>query len=188
MLKVVLDTNIYVSALIKRGGKPDQILRLVERYRLFCAEAILEEVHRVLHYPRIKRKHKLKEEEIEEHILYVRSIATVYSSLPKVEVIEEDPVITSSWPARRRLGRIISSPGMSTSRTWRPTEGSRSSLRRNSSISCDKGARTPRRIGSQLPTFPIQHKGSQVAVVLHVLGLVVDCWNSGGCWCRGGPS
>ena len=78
MLKVVLDTNIYVSALIKRGGKPDQILRLVERYRLFCAEAILEEVHRVLHYPRIKRKHKLKEEEIEEHILSIRSIATVY--------------------------------------------------------------------------------------------------------------
>ena len=91
MLKVVLDTNIYVSALIKRGGKPDQILRLVERYRLFCAEAILEEVQRALNYPRIKRKYKLKEKEIAEHIRYIRSIATVYRSLPKVEVIEEDP-------------------------------------------------------------------------------------------------
>lgn len=110
MLKVVLDTNIYVSALIKRGGKPDQILRLVERYRLFCAEAILEEVHRVLHYPRIKRKHKLKEEEIEEHILSIRSIATVYSSLPKVEVIEEDPEdnIILACAAEARADYIVS--------------------------------------------------------------------------------
>jgi len=91
MFKVVLDTNIYVSALLKRGGKPDQILRLIEKYQLFCSEEILEETHRVLHYPRIKRKYKLKEREIEEHLLYIRSIATIISSLPKVNVIKEDP-------------------------------------------------------------------------------------------------
>jgi putative PIN family toxin of toxin-antitoxin system len=92
MLKVVLDTNIYVSALLKRGGKPDQILRLIEKYQLFCAEEILEETHRVLHYPRIKRKHKVAERESAEHLIYVRSIATIVTSLPQVSVIKGEPV------------------------------------------------------------------------------------------------
>lgn len=91
MLKVVFDTNIYVSALIKRSGKPDQLLRFIEKYQLFTAEEILHETHRVLHYPRIKQKHKVSEEEIEAHLIYIRSIARVVSPLPEVSVIVEDP-------------------------------------------------------------------------------------------------
>lgn len=88
---MVLDTNIYVSALLKRGGKPDQILRLIEKYQLFCTEEILEETHRVLRYPRIKRKHKVTEREIAEHLIYIRSIAAIVTSLPEVSVIKRDP-------------------------------------------------------------------------------------------------
>jgi putative PIN family toxin of toxin-antitoxin system len=92
MLKVVLDTNIYVSALLKRGGKPDQILRLIEKYQLYCTEEILEETHRVLHYPRLRRKYKVTEREIAEHLIYLRSIATIVTSLPEVSVIKGEPV------------------------------------------------------------------------------------------------
>lgn len=91
MLKVVFDTNLYVSSLIKRGGKPDQIIRQIEKYELFCTEEILEETHRVLRYPRIRRKHKLTEEEIVAHLVYIRSIATMVSHLPRVNIIKEDP-------------------------------------------------------------------------------------------------
>jgi len=71
MVKVVLDTNVYVSGLIKRGSKPDRVLRRVESYHLFCCEEILRE--------------------IERYLVYIRSIATVVGCLPEVRVIDEDP-------------------------------------------------------------------------------------------------
>ena len=91
MVKVVLDTNVYVSGLIKRGSKPDRVLRRVESYHLFCCEEILREIERVLRYPRIKGKYGLSEEEIERYLVYIRSIATVVGCLPEVRVIDEDP-------------------------------------------------------------------------------------------------
>ena len=51
MYKVVLDTNVYISALL-RGRKPEIILRLssapFKRYDLFTSQAILDEIDRIL--------------------------------------------------------------------------------------------------------------------------------------------
>lgn len=51
MYKVVLDTNVYLSALL-RGGKPEIILRLshnpFKRFELHTSLAILQELDRVL--------------------------------------------------------------------------------------------------------------------------------------------
>ncbi|MHB9052523.1 MAG: putative toxin-antitoxin system toxin component, PIN family [Thermoleophilia bacterium] len=51
MYKVVLDTNVYISALL-RGRKPEIILRLssapFKRYNLYTSQAILKELDRVL--------------------------------------------------------------------------------------------------------------------------------------------
>lgn len=51
MYRVVLDTNVYLSALL-RGRKPEVILRLssapFKRYNLFVSPAILDELDRVL--------------------------------------------------------------------------------------------------------------------------------------------
>lgn len=93
MLKAVLDTNVLVSGLLKRGrgGVPDQILRRLEKYQLFCAKEILEETRRVLHYPRIQKKHRLTDEEIRQYLTYLRSVAVLVEDLPALEVIHEDP-------------------------------------------------------------------------------------------------
>ena len=51
MYKVVLDTNVYLSALL-HGGKPEKILRHSynpqQRYELYTSIAILQELARVL--------------------------------------------------------------------------------------------------------------------------------------------
>ena len=51
MYRVVLDTNVYISALT-RGRKPEIVLRLssppFKRYDLFVSQAIFDEIDRVL--------------------------------------------------------------------------------------------------------------------------------------------
>jgi putative PIN family toxin of toxin-antitoxin system len=50
MQRIVLDTNIYISAILT-SGKPRAILDLVreKKFRLFISEDILNEIERVLH-------------------------------------------------------------------------------------------------------------------------------------------
>ena len=56
MIKVVLDANIFVSAILTPKGKSAQILDLVvkRKIELVISQPILEEVRRVLFYPHIK--------------------------------------------------------------------------------------------------------------------------------------
>lgn len=93
MPSVVFDSNVLVSGLLKRhrGGVPDQIIRQPEKYELHLAEEILSETRRVLHYPRIQKKAQLSEEEIDEYLDDLRSIATLHTNLPDVDVIAADP-------------------------------------------------------------------------------------------------
>ena len=55
MLKLVLDTNTIISGLLWKGNE-FQLLQEVERGNamLFLTPPILEEIKRVLHYPRLK--------------------------------------------------------------------------------------------------------------------------------------
>ncbi|MCL2134537.1 MAG: putative toxin-antitoxin system toxin component, PIN family [Candidatus Bathyarchaeota archaeon] len=56
VLKIVLDTNVWVSALIW-GGKPATIVESAEQGRIdiFVSESIVEEISRVLNYPKIEK-------------------------------------------------------------------------------------------------------------------------------------
>ena len=93
MLKAVLDTNVLVSGLIKRwrGGIPDQIIRQADKFQLCLSEEILEDTHRVLHYPRIQKKYHLSEERIEEYLNDLRSIIFFVKDVPFLDVIKDDP-------------------------------------------------------------------------------------------------
>ena len=61
MIRAVLDANVIVSAVLTRTGIPAQILDAwrTERFALLVSLPILEEVARVLEYPRIARLHHL---------------------------------------------------------------------------------------------------------------------------------
>jgi len=56
VLKIVLDTNVWVSALIW-GGNPSAIVNAAEHgaIDIFISEPIVEEISRVLSYPKIEK-------------------------------------------------------------------------------------------------------------------------------------
>jgi len=73
-MRVVLDANVYVSALVGARGAPKQIIDLwhAEAFELLTSDAILDEIERVLNYPKIAELHKLTEAERRELITLLR--------------------------------------------------------------------------------------------------------------------
>jgi hypothetical protein len=67
MLKIVLDTNVFVSSLLARHGAPAQLIDAWrdQRFLFCCSPAILAEVQRVLAYPKLREKYHLTAEEID---------------------------------------------------------------------------------------------------------------------------
>lgn len=57
MLRVVVDTNVLISALIKPDGSPGMILRLLQRgkYRLLYSPTTLKELENVLQRPYFRK-------------------------------------------------------------------------------------------------------------------------------------
>jgi uncharacterized protein len=55
-MRVILDTNVLLAALISPGGVPDQIYRAWRgrRFDLITAREQLNELHRVSRYPKLK--------------------------------------------------------------------------------------------------------------------------------------
>jgi len=94
MLKIVLDANVFASALLNPHGKPADILDLVfdNRVRLIATLSILEELRRVLSYPKLVNRHGLSEGEVEEFVydLLLTAVAVVDEGDP-VEAIAKDP-------------------------------------------------------------------------------------------------
>lgn len=66
-MKAVLDANVFVSALINTRGTPKQLIDLwrEEAFELLISNAILDEIGRVLRYPKIAALHKLTETELQ---------------------------------------------------------------------------------------------------------------------------
>ena len=57
MLRVVLDANVYVSALIRPQGPPGQIVKrfLEDSFEIVLSLAIVEETVRAFGYPRVRK-------------------------------------------------------------------------------------------------------------------------------------
>ena len=93
MIKVVLDANIFVSAVIKPRSNPGAVLNLIHSDRILLATSpdILAEVDRVLLYPKLQRLHGLSPKEISLFIIDISTDAHVTPGRIKLEVIEKDP-------------------------------------------------------------------------------------------------
>lgn len=68
MLRVVLDTNVFVSSLLVKAGLPSQVLDAwrARRYLLVVSPAIIAEVQATLRYPRIRRKYGITDQDVAE--------------------------------------------------------------------------------------------------------------------------
>src|SRR3972149_10603121 len=71
---VILDTNVLISGLIFGKGLPHKITSEVKKnpnYKVIVDEEQWKEILRVLEYPKIKDKYKIREKEIDELTLFL---------------------------------------------------------------------------------------------------------------------
>jgi uncharacterized protein len=88
MLRVVLDTNVLVSAIIS-DGKPRELFRkgITKEFCIITSDLLLRELAAVLRRP----KFKTDENEIHRIILALMQAAEVVEVVSKFNMVEEDP-------------------------------------------------------------------------------------------------
>ena len=94
MLKVVLDTNIFVSSLLSKAGRPAMVIDAwrAGRYLLVTSPSIISEIKRVVEAPGIRKKYGLSPDRIEGLILLLENDAIVVPGLSDAAgAIPEDP-------------------------------------------------------------------------------------------------
>jgi putative PIN family toxin of toxin-antitoxin system len=67
MLKVVLDTNVFVGSLLVRQGLPARVLDAwrERQFLLVISPAIIAEIEPTLRYPRIRRKYTVADDDLD---------------------------------------------------------------------------------------------------------------------------
>lgn len=93
MLKVVLDANQYASTLIKPRSNSARLIELIYEghFALVISAPIIEEVRRILSYPRLKKLHGRTSDEIDLFLKKLEKIAIITPALLTVEAIKDDP-------------------------------------------------------------------------------------------------
>ncbi|MDY0019496.1 MAG: putative toxin-antitoxin system toxin component, PIN family [Anaerolineae bacterium] len=93
LLRVVLDTNVYVSGLILARGTPFQILEAwrQQAYILVTSELIIVEIERVLRYPRIRDRYGVTEADSARLIASLRADALIVAGINDIEPACSDP-------------------------------------------------------------------------------------------------
>ncbi len=72
-VRAVIDTNIWVSALLNPSGHPARLRKAFEEglIEVVISEPILEEIADVLSRPRIKDKYRITEADIQEFLMLI---------------------------------------------------------------------------------------------------------------------
>lgn len=94
MLKAVVDTNIFVSSLLSRKGRPAEILNLWRDalFILVISPSIISEIKSVLQRSAIKKKYRISSELIAKLILLLEKDALLVPGLSNVSgAVPEDP-------------------------------------------------------------------------------------------------
>lgn len=86
-MRVVLDTNIYISAILF-GGNCEEILRLAEQgaFDIVISREIISEIEDVL-----KDKFKWPKQQISETISFIKAIATIIKPHITIDAVKNDP-------------------------------------------------------------------------------------------------
>jgi uncharacterized protein len=93
MIRAVLDANVIVSAVLTTTGVPAQILDAwrTEDFALLVSSPILEEVARVLEYPRIARLHRWTRAKIRAFVAELAYLGIMTPGKVTLNVIRDDP-------------------------------------------------------------------------------------------------
>ncbi len=92
MIRVVFDTNIYISALLF-GGIPKQLLYFAfeDKFKLYISEEILNEISFVL-----RKKFKYPPNRVEQVVDSIKTVSTLIYPTQTVNVIK-------NWPSDNRI-------------------------------------------------------------------------------------
>jgi uncharacterized protein len=90
-LRVVLDVNVLVSALLSRAGAPGRLIALwlEGAFELVVSEELLAELGRALAYPKL-REH-ISREDAAAFIALLRSTASMLADVERPDHISRDP-------------------------------------------------------------------------------------------------
>ena len=93
MIRIVLDTNLFVSALLKPGSTPDRIITMLreERVLLLISDAICDEIARVLFYPKIRKRLDATDEELQHFVTLLRTVAVTTPGILNLPTLAADP-------------------------------------------------------------------------------------------------
>ena len=88
MLRVVLDTNVLVSAIIS-DGKSRELLKkgIAKQYSLVLSDLIIKELIDVMRRP----KFQTSEDELQRTILALIRTAEIVNVITKIKAVKEDP-------------------------------------------------------------------------------------------------
>ena len=92
-MRVVLDTNQHISAIIQPNGRPAQILQLwrVGLIEIAISPSMLEEFKGVVHRPRIQQRYNLSDADITEYLGILSTFAVVVPGIIAVDAVPDDP-------------------------------------------------------------------------------------------------
>jgi len=98
-MRVVLDTNILIRANPKARGPAREVLQRIVSgdHVLVTSRSLLQEVARVVAYPRVEMRWRLRPQEVEEYLQILGSLSEVVAPLSGGPIVlrdvDNDPVI-----------------------------------------------------------------------------------------------
>jgi len=92
MIRAVLDANVFVSGIVTEGV-PRSILRAWRAgyFHLVASQAALDEIGRVLRYPKIARRHRWSEVETQAFMESLEALAILTPGKLRLDVVAADP-------------------------------------------------------------------------------------------------
>ncbi|MDP2158686.1 MAG: putative toxin-antitoxin system toxin component, PIN family [Nitrospirota bacterium] len=93
MIRVVIDANQFVSALLKPDSNPAWVLGLARegKIQLIMSAAIIDEIRAVLLYPKIMKRHRRSPAQLELFLKKLLRVAVITRDEPTLDVIVNDP-------------------------------------------------------------------------------------------------
>lgn len=97
-MRVVVDANVIVSAFLSKAGNANRIIKWWEdgKFTLLSTPAIIDEIGRVLHYPKLAKLHGLSHDEIDTFI-------TLFAQATETVTTTETLAISSDEPDNRYI-------------------------------------------------------------------------------------
>lgn len=93
MKQVVIDTNVFVSAILNPRGSPAAIFKLEreKKIKILVSHPILQEYIKTLSYPHLQKKHGLSKEQISKKVLRLVKHGKFINPETKLNIVADDP-------------------------------------------------------------------------------------------------